>query len=241
MRLLILAGLSFLTSGALIFGQTGAKSASPEPSGTHSSLQFGIEIRAGLKEVVELYSQVSSRTALQHPWLPAFSISLQTPGTNRLEIVNALEKALLEQGICCIPDGEKFVMIVPRKFASNAIPHSPRPVPAETVNAAGAKFATSNSVRIIPAGTIDFPNVYLSQALEVYAALYSTNRVSFDQTSLDEAKRSGALNTLISLKTATPLTTEEACYALETLVAWNGIRIVPGATNTLKLVPLSAK
>jgi hypothetical protein len=44
---------------------------------------------------------------------------------------------------------------------------------------------------------------------------------------------------MISLKTQTPLTREEVCYALETLFAWQGFKLVPEGDRLAKLVPIS--
>ena len=201
---------------------------------TNSGPKTGVDFsRADLAEVIEIHSYLTSRTALRHPRLPKISVSLQIPGTNRTTIVSTLEKALKEQGVSFIPDGEKFVMVVPNLFATSASPHAP-----------GANIGTNASSRTTSAanqntfkpGEIELPQIPLEQVLYLYGQLIGATR-----DSIEEAVAHDFGDRSITLKTATPLTTPEACYALETLFEWNGYKIVPGTNNTLKVISIPAK
>ena len=56
------------------------------------------------------------------------------------------------------------------------------------------------------------------------------------------AERSAPYPTaFIVLRSQSGLTLEDGCYALETLFAWHGFKVVPVGADGLKLVPLSEK
>ncbi|HXI51295.1 MAG TPA: secretin N-terminal domain-containing protein, partial [Candidatus Saccharimonadales bacterium] len=79
---------------------------------------------------------------------------------------------------------------------------------------------------ILPAGMIKFQEADLSQVLEIYQEL--TGRTVLKPASVPQAK--------ISIKTQTELTRAEAVQALDTILAMNGISMVPQGEKFVKAV-----
>jgi general secretion pathway protein D len=80
---------------------------------------------------------------------------------------------------------------------------------------------------IIPAGQINFPAVDINQVLEVYAELVG-------RTVLRPSALPGGV---ITLKTQTPLTKTEAIQALDSVLALNGITMIPVGDKFVKALP----
>ena len=83
-----------------------------------------------------------------------------------------------------------------------------------------ASTAPTQPEEIIPAGTINFQGVDVSQVLEIYAQLVGRTLL-----------RAGLPSAQIVLKTQTPLTKTEAIEALQAVLALNGIQL---ARSTLR-------
>jgi general secretion pathway protein D len=81
--------------------------------------------------------------------------------------------------------------------------------------------------QIIAAGEIDFPDMDLDQVLEVYAQLVGKTLL---RAQLPQVK--------IKLRTQTPLTKTEAIQALDSVLAMNGVTIIPVGDKFIKVVPL---
>ena len=85
-----------------------------------------------------------------------------------------------------------------------------------TGTAAGAQqLVNAQPEELIPAGTINFQGVDVSQVLEIYAQLVGRTLL-----------RAGLPAAQIVLKTQTPLTKTEAIQALQAVLALNGIAVV---------------
>src|SRR5688572_13199098 len=67
---------------------------------------------APLDAVLPLYQQFSQRTLLR-PQLAQFSLAVKAAGNSQAEAARALDEALVAKGLRSIPDGEKFLMVVP--------------------------------------------------------------------------------------------------------------------------------
>src|SRR5579883_546695 len=170
---------------------------------------------ADLDKVLDLYAQLVNRTVL-HGTLPASKFTFDIPATNLTVAAEIVVKALKEQGLTTILDGEKFVLVVTDAQASKAEPHSSQ------IHSPGEKAI----------GTLSFSSASLVSALSVYAGLMGAS--GFEQTS------DFAMPPLsISVKTQTNLTKSEAIYALDTIFQLDGFKIVPASNNRLKAVWLS--
>ncbi|MGN6552689.1 MAG: hypothetical protein ACTHLW_03005 [Verrucomicrobiota bacterium] len=131
-----------------------------------------------------------------------------------------LAKAKLE----VIPDGEKFVWIVPAGLGNSPVlkgfTHISRP------KTRGATAEISGS--LIPTGTVDFLNTPVQQVLSVYSEL--RNRTLLYPASLPSPA--------ISLYTQAPLTKDELNYALNVVLALNGLAAVDDGERFVQVVPL---
>lgn len=179
-------------------------------------------VDADIDPVLGLYAECKGRTLLRWPRLPATSFSVVASTTNQAQAALALEKALAEKGISIIPDGEKFLMVVPESEATTVKPH-----------ASDIKPAISNGSKSepIPAGAIYFPNTDLLQVAQIYADLIG-RKLAPDQP-LPRPTLA------IKFKNQTPLDKAECVYALETLFRWQGVKLVPVAQDVVRIAPLS--
>jgi hypothetical protein len=112
-------------------------------------------------------------------------------------------------------------MIVPQAQVALAKPHSPHsvgvePPPTETDQ--------------IPPGVINFWNVDLVQAAQIYAELAGRK--------LDQSASVPPGRGTMRIKTQTALSRDEARYAFDVLFAWRGLKAVPQGDHQLKLVTI---
>ncbi|MGH7972816.1 MAG: hypothetical protein ACREIC_29225, partial [Limisphaerales bacterium] len=84
---------------------------------------------------------------------------------------------------------------------------------------------------LMPAGAINFPRTELGQVLEIYAAV--KNRTILRSRALPQPT--------VSLKNQCPLTREEMAYALETVLALNGIGTVEDGEAFVQIVPIQLR
>jgi hypothetical protein len=171
---------------------------------------------ANLQQVLDVYATISERTVLQHPALKATTVSLKASAKNRTEAADALEKSFQEHGMVSIPDGTKFMLIIPSQLTNTVTARSSGIVPKTSENAT------------LASGTIRFENADLSQALAVYGHLVGRKL----------AKADGLRATMIRLRTVNDLTPAEAAYALEILFRWNGVAVVPIGETEFQAVPI---
>jgi hypothetical protein len=161
--------------------------------------------------VIQWYGKVTTRTVLQHRSLSDVSITLRARPANELEAGAAIEKALAAKGVRFIPDGSKFVMVVPEAHAAGAHPHSSALEPSDPM---------------IPKGEVNFPFMDVYQTFDFYAILVGRKLVQPDEP---------IPNGPLIFYNETPLSKNEVCYALDTLFAWNGVKIVKVRDDKLRL------
>jgi len=168
-----------------------------------------------LDAAIGMYANSKGRTVLQHPRLPRAKISLPGHAQTKEEQAEALETMFRAQKIATIPDGEHFVMVVPFALTNSVTPKAP---------------ARANTNAPIPVLSVKFNNAPLEIVLQMYAD-YVGKKIVNPQ---DAPRNAG-----ITFIQTTPLTKQEICYALETLLAWNNIRLVPEGEGNLKLEYIS--
>jgi hypothetical protein len=173
---------------------------------------------AGFGQVLMIYQRLSGRTLLIHPALPEYSVNLRAEASNPAEAALVLEKEFASQKIAVIPDGDKFAMVVPESQVTGLKPRSTEIKPTEG--------------ELLPAGVISFLNVDLVQVANIYAALMGRK--------LDRQAPPPRATRTINLKTQTPLSLEEARYALDTLFRWQGLEMIPTGDDLMKLAPVPA-
>jgi len=102
-------------------------------------------------------------------------------------------------------------------------PRYPQPSPTTAPNGT----PNGQPEEMIPAGTINFQGVDVSQVLEIYAQLVGRTLL-----------RAGLPSAQIVLKTQTPLTKTEAIEALQAVLALNGIAVINIGDKFVKVVPV---
>jgi hypothetical protein len=190
-----------------------------------------IQLRnVGFDQMVELYARLVKRTVLR-PSLAPMSFTLNGSPTNVADLASVIANALAGKGMTNIPDGDKFVFVVPFAQAPGIVTHPAKfksaPVTAKDLAPTG-KAAPDE---IVTAGEICFPSVDIGQVAEIYAQLIGRG--------LQPLTTSPGIR--VSLITQTPLTKEEAAYALETVFRLNGFKVVPTSGGLIQLAPVSEK
>jgi hypothetical protein len=174
--------------------------------------------KANTDLVMFLYSQFSGRTLIRSPRLPASTFDLDIGVSGPNDTARRLKKALRAKGISTIEEGEKFLLVVPESES-------------QTAKLLASKLKSSpfayGRPGLFPEGTfINFPNTDLSQVIKLYADL--TGR------KLDQTQHLPPLKGTVNFTTQTALSAEECVYALETLLAWHGLKVVPVGNGAFK-------
>jgi hypothetical protein len=184
----------------------------------------------GLNAVLPLFAQFTNRSLLRWPVLPATSFSLHAAAKDRADAARILEKALVAEDLSIIPDGEKFLMILPKSRAATVEPHAPSAkASTDSGNKTPAAAPGSGGTEQEPLapGLIDFRGADVAQIADIYAMMLHRE--------LDHSERLPAGGT-ITFTTVTSITREEGIYALETLLHWSGLKLVPVGEDKLKAV-----
>ena len=195
----------------------------PAPETNHPIPQIALE-NSDIGQVLSLYAEISARTVLRSPNIEAIAFTLHSTATNRADITKMIEKALADKGIATIPDGNKFVLVVPQTEVAKVKPRSTE-----------IKDPPSNlrERELIPAGAINFPKANLYEVVRIYAELVGRK--------LDGSESPYLGGPQIRFKSQTALSKEEVLYALDTLFEWRGFRLVPGDGNFLKAIAFLEK
>ena len=142
--------------------------------GLSNSPTVGISLQsARLISVLWLYGEIKGRSLL-HPFLgDARTLTLRAPAKTKLEAVEAIEAALKEEGLAVVPDGTKFVLVVPQAQAASAVRRS------SLIKASAEK---AKQPEMLSAGMLDFRDADTMQAVQIYAALVGRKLEAADLT-----------------------------------------------------------
>jgi hypothetical protein len=176
-------------------------------------------------DALDFYAFTKGRTLLVHPDLKGPSLTISADARTKAEAAGIMEKNLRGKGVAMVADGDRFEWMVPAE-ATNNVP--PAALPAR-LSAKGP--TTTNAVDALPAGSINFQNVDLPQALEVYKALTAQKWVQ---------DKPLPFTVTLNFHNQTPLTKYETLHALDVLLAWHGLKIVSVDDKSFKLVPVAA-
>jgi hypothetical protein len=179
---------------------------------------------ASFDDALDLYAGIKGRTLLVHPDVGRPPLTVSADATNRAEAVGIMKRALQQRGAVIVADGDKFEWIIPAGV-TNIV--SPAAMPARLPPKGQSP---TNSVDTLPTGSINFINVPLPQALEVYQALTAQKWVQ------DKPLPSAT----ITFHSQTPLTKTETLHAFDVLLDWHGLKIVNVDDKSFKLVPVAA-
>lgn len=162
-----------------------------------------LAVGAGV-EVLDVYEKLTGKTLLIHNATPRLSESIATelpPETP--DAIARMESNFSKHGITIVHDGPHFVRIFPTDCRDDL----------KNVPLRGAELQRLPSQKTYPAGTINFSMAPLPQVLSIYGAY--RRRTVLAPGNLPHIG--------IRMKNACPLTLAELTYAIETLLAFNGI------------------
>jgi hypothetical protein len=191
------------------------------PSATGSDYGLVLE-NANLDPLLRIYSEISKRTMLRPAAIPALLISTSVPGSKSGEVVKALERTWAEKGIVTIPDGDKFVIVVPKAMAGKV--------------KAGSKDLKSSDVKgsavVAQPKEINFVAAPTDQVMAIYAE-FAGRKLDPNHERLPAS--------IVSFQNVTPLTRDELLYGLDTVLALNGLKLVPIDGGLLRAEMISEK
>ena len=173
-------------------------------------IKLGIELQGvRFEDAVDLYSDLKRRTVLVHPKIIWSPVSVRAAARNEIEMIAALEKVFLEKGISIVADGGRFVLMVPISMEKTVSPRS-----MET-DAASPQFSST------------LLNSPISVTIENYGRILEREQVGGDPIP----------KSLVSLRTRI-LSKAEMLYAYDTVLGWNGLKVVVIDDKTFKVVRL---
>lgn len=167
---------------------------------------------------------VEGKTVLTSSTVPTVAEALLAdPKPEETNKVARIREERAKLGISVVQDGPHFVRIYPSRTSSDWL--------ATNVPLRGEALAGSTNPVEIPAGAIMFINVNLDIALLYYGELKGRSLL-----------RSARLPAgAISLQNRCGLSREEAVYALETVLALNGIAVVEDGPRLAQIVLMSER
>lgn len=158
----------------------------------------------------KIYAETTGRTLLLAPALPAAKITLRavTPLTKG-EFTHMLECVLALNGIKLVPEGDKFMLVVPTSFPLDRLPPLTRPA----ANPQGDPIYQKDGLRLQGLDVREFiAKIYAPAAgREVRVGNFPMAKISFTNK--------------------TPLTRAEFLYACERLLQLNAIALKPVDDN----------
>ncbi len=166
---------------------------------------------------LDIYAKLSHRVLLVHPAIDRSAVSLEADWTNetpsQAEITAAFGKVFAERQAAVVVDGGKFLQIIPANMVQTASPNS-KDIPVVTGE---------------PRGTVDFQGVSAGVLVKLYGQITGLRRIGDEPTT----------GNIFYFKTSSPLSKPEVIYAFETLLAWNGTKVITHQDGTFSLAKSS--
>jgi hypothetical protein len=147
---------------------------------------------------------------------------MSEPPPDKTNAIAFFESEFSKKNISVIPDGPSFVRLLRVGEWEAGLSNAP---------IRGAHLRASPSKEMIPAGAVNFPGTDLTQVLNIYAEL--KNRTILRTRFLPSP--------VVRFKTQCPLTKEELVYALETVLALDGISTVDDGQSFVQIVPMQLR
>jgi hypothetical protein len=169
---------------------------------------------------LDIYEELTGKTILAPSTLPSLpdSIVSELP-PEKTNAIASIESEFSKRGIYVVQDGPSFVRLLPAGKWQDYLTNAPL---------CGAQLGISARQEVWPAGTVNLPGTELTQVLGIYAEL--KKRTILRTRFLPPAS--------VRLKTQCALTREEVIYALETVLALNGIATVDDGRAFVQIVPM---
>jgi hypothetical protein len=188
---------------------------------------------------LDIYGSLTGKTVLMPsamPLLPDSAPSDLPP--DKTDAIASIERALSEKSLEVVQDGPHFVRVFPRE-ARDTLTNAPlrgaelAVSKGSATNAPfpGAGVETAKGQETMPQGMIDFSSADLRKVLEIYGIMRQ-------RTVLRPATLPAPL---IRLKAQPGLSLEEGVYAVETVLALNGICMVDDGASFVQVVPLAQR
>ena len=168
-------------------------------------------------DTLDIYQDLTGKTVLMSSAVQGPPLSLvPDPVRDKTNAIATIERWLGEKGIEVVADGPDFVRLFPKSaeaFATNRPLRGAQLLPGETQKSAQ--------------GMIDFTGADINQVLEIYADM--RQRTILRPVTLPAPS--------IRLRTLGGLSWPEGIYALETVLALNGISVVDDGPKFIQVVP----
>lgn len=177
--------------------------------------------------VLDEYELDAKRNVLRHPALPVVRLNFDAPPGNAAQARLFLENLLATNGISAIPDGEKFVLILPTSIAVGETSLAPAP----DSKSLSTPLPGGKQAPMMEAAGIIFPGTDVIQVLEMYAALRGCQLLRPVPVSAEVP---------IVFKSQTELSRDEALHALEAHFRWRKLAIEVVETGKIKVVVIPA-
>ena len=172
---------------------------------------------------LETYGELVGKTILAPSSLLSSPDSIMSePPPKKTNAITFFETELSKKNISVIQDGRSFVRLLRAGDWQAGLSNAPL---------RGAQLRVSPSKEMIPAGAVNFPGTDLTQVLNIYAEL--KNRTILRTRFLPSP--------VVRFKTQCALTKEELVYALETVLALNGISTVDDGQSFVQIVPIQLR
>jgi mono/diheme cytochrome c family protein len=162
-----------------------------------------------------LYGQVTGCTLLRSPRLPETSFTITATAKDRSELIRIMDDVLTSKGITVVPDGKKFLKVLPSAEA----------LPAQS----NGEQASNNerNERVSNGIFMNLPGTRLSEALKSYAELSGRK--------LEIEEQMPALEGIVKFTTYHALNANECEHALKVLLGWRGLRMVSASQESLRI------
>lgn len=205
---------------------------------TLTLLCFLVPLMAGAG-TLDIYGSLTGKTVLMPSAMPKLPDSAPSDlPPDKTDAIASIERALSEKGLEVVQDGPHFVRVFPRE-ARDALTNAPLRGAEFAVSKGSATNAPLPGVGVeaakgqetMPQGMIDFSSADLRQVLEIYGLMRQ-------RTVLRPATLPAPL---IRLKAQPGLSLAEAAYAVETVLALNGIGMVDDGARFVQVVPLAQR
>src|SRR5258708_7041467 len=172
---------------------------------------------ASLDQALNMYAVASGKTILISSSMPApAGLIIPELPSDKAKDIETIEAELSKHGIEVVQDGPHFVRVI-RKGEQNQLTNAPLH---------GSELKVGADHEILRTGAINFSGIDVEQVLSIYAALRG-------RTILRPASfRAPSMR----LKTSCPLTQEEAIYAMNTVLALNGVSAVDDGVKLVQVV-----
>ncbi len=176
-------------------------------------------------DALDIYAELKNRTVLRSAGLPPLPGSLLSDApADKDQAAALIEGALAKNHLEIVPDGEKFVRILPANWRNSFLETQLSRIAQPKAPAPGE---TKTSQTDLPMGVINFFNVDVSEVLKIYAEI--GNRTILRPFALPAS--------VIRFRSQTVLTREEAEYALTVVLALNGIAAIDDGDRFVQIVP----